>query len=328
VDAGSSNITQQQQQQQISVSTATSKIILPLEIEKWLDVTLPEGRCVGVHAIAGDDAFPVCRGDDEDDDDTLLDLPDDHWMRTCFHPDEIQYGATLKQSRTSFWLGRLALRMALDFPDYPILRDSFGRPQLLRRKKDDDQHDDNSHNAEVMMGSISHKQHRGVALVSSSCRNKLSPLSTNLLLAGVGVDLEMTSRPEGKPSIAKRVLTPSEQDSLGNLPGLSDNEEVLLRFSLKEAIYKAAHPLLCQYVGFQEAEVTPLADGTATCRWMLSNQADRRIAKLTAHWYRLPMMKNEKTTTITGIDHDDDGSTNCNEDFFLTTASVYTNQQS
>jgi 4'-phosphopantetheinyl transferase EntD len=53
---------------------------------------------------------------------------------------------------------------------------------------------------------------------------------------------------------------------------------------LKEAIYKAAHPLLCQYVGFKEAEVTPHEDGTATCDWYLQSRADDRIGRLTAHW--------------------------------------------
>jgi 4'-phosphopantetheinyl transferase EntD len=69
--------------------------------------------------------------------------------------------------------------------------------------------------------------------------------------------------------------------------------------SLKEAIYKDAHPLLCQYVGFQEAEVTPHADGTATCVWLLESQAHKRLGHLTAHWRKL----------------EDDG-------FFLTSASV------
>lgn len=68
--------------------------------------------------------------------------------------------------------------------------------------------------------------------------------------------------------------------------------------SLKEAVYKATHPLLCQYVGFQEAEVTPHADGTATCVWFLESKADKCLINMTAHWRRL----------------DDDG-------FFLTSAS-------
>ena len=88
---------------------------------------------------------------------------------------------------------------------------------------------------------------------------------------------------------------------MGNLPGITFDEEVLLRFSLKEAIYKAAHPILQQYVGFQEAEVTPHSDGTASCTWFLDTKADHQIAKLTAHWKRIS-----------------------DEDFFLTSASVYT----
>ena len=58
-------------------------------------------------------------------------------------------------------------------------------------------------------------------------------------------------------------------------------------FSLKEAIYKAVHPLICQYVGFQEAEVTPWSDGTATCEWFLESGAHERLDKLTANWQKL-----------------------------------------
>jgi 4'-phosphopantetheinyl transferase EntD len=61
----------------------------------------------------------------------------------------------------------------------------------------------------------------------------------------------------------------------------------MLRFSLKEAIYKATHPLLNQYVGFQEAEVTPLSDGTATVVWNLESGAHTRLGILTAHWQKL-----------------------------------------
>ena len=61
----------------------------------------------------------------------------------------------------------------------------------------------------------------------------------------------------------------------------------MLRFSLKECIYKAVHPLLCQYVGFQEAEVTPHSNGTATVEWLLKSGAQLRLGKVTAHWRRL-----------------------------------------
>ena len=61
----------------------------------------------------------------------------------------------------------------------------------------------------------------------------------------------------------------------------------MLRFSLKESLYKALHPLICQYVGFQEAEVMPYADGTATVRWNLKSGIHERFGKVTAHWRRI-----------------------------------------
>jgi 4'-phosphopantetheinyl transferase EntD len=57
-------------------------------------------------------------------------------------------------------------------------------------------------------------------------------------------------------------------------------------FSLKESLYKAMHPLICQYVGFQEAEVTPHADGTATVVWNLKSGAHEQFGTVTAHWRR------------------------------------------
>ena len=64
-------------------------------------------------------------------------------------------------------------------------------------------------------------------------------------------------------------------------------EEVLLRFSLKESIYKAMHPLICQYVGFMEAEVQPHPDGTATATFMLKSGVHHQFESVTAHWQRI-----------------------------------------
>ena len=61
----------------------------------------------------------------------------------------------------------------------------------------------------------------------------------------------------------------------------------MIFFSLKESIYKAVHPLICQYVGFQEAEVTPYSNGTATVSWHLKSGAQIRLRGITAHWQRL-----------------------------------------
>jgi 4'-phosphopantetheinyl transferase EntD len=206
---GNKNITQQQRrrrQQQQSNSTSLNTGTIPKDLSKWLDLSLPEGRCLGVHVLAQDDgdnnSFP--KGD------TMNPLPDDHWIHSVFHPDEVALAKTMREMpRKSFWLGRLAMRMALDFPDYPIVRDSYGRPQLTFG----------------LCGSISHKQNRGIALVSSVLEDEQSGAK----LTGVGVDLELTSRP-GRSSIAKRILTQHEILTLGNIPGISIDEEVYLRF--------------------------------------------------------------------------------------------------
>lgn len=245
---------------------------LPGSLRTWFDLSLPEGRCIGVETTNEADSFPK---------DGITTIQNDHWLFSAFHRDEVEFGMQLKKTRNSFWLGRLALRRALEFPDYSILKDKYGAPEM---KKD-------------FLGSISHKQDKGVAIVSPPL---LHHRDSDAVLSGIGIDLEMTSRP-GKPSLAKRILTERERKSLGKLPGITVDEEILLRFSLKEAIYKAAHPLLNQYVSFQEAEITPHPDGTASCTWLLDSKADEKIALLTAHWKKL-----------------------LDDDYFLTSASVYT----
>lgn len=181
---------------QSSISDSTTELVFPDSIQTWLDIQLPEGRCVGV-SISDLPAKEVVSTE------SLLGINPHNWMHSVFHPQELAYGVELSDiAASSFWLGRLAMRKALNFPDFPILKDSDGRP-LLR---------------DGMCGSISHKGNCGVALVSNTT-----------IAASVGVDLEFTSRP-GKRSIAPKVLTLREQKSLGCLPGVTIEEEVLLRF--------------------------------------------------------------------------------------------------
>lgn len=180
-----------------TISDLPTEVVLPNHVNKWLDVQLPEGRCVGVYVAE----LPGNKGAFATPE-SLAATPD-HWMHAAYHPRELAFGMELSDSvASSFWLGRLAMRIALEFPDYPILKDSYGRPQLGGK----------------VCGSISHKGTSGIALVSNST-----------LVAGVGVDLEFTSRP-GKRSIAPRVLTEREQEVLGSIPGVSVEEEILLRF--------------------------------------------------------------------------------------------------
>jgi hypothetical protein len=181
-----------------STFTTQSSLEVPRVINPWLDLELPEGRCIGVELSDVENSDPRAMTPEN-----LID--DNHWVHSVYHPDEVAFGMKLKPaSSSSFWMGRMAMRIALDFPDYPILKDSFGRPQV----------------SPGVCGSISHKGNKGIALVS---------VASNQTLSGVGVDLERTERP-GKRSIAGRVLTKNEQDSLGRIPGLSEDQEVLLRF--------------------------------------------------------------------------------------------------
>jgi hypothetical protein len=47
------------------------------------------------------------------------------------------------------------------------------------------------------------------------------------------------------------------------------------------------HPLICQYVGFQEAEVEPAADGSVVVALNLNSRAHLQFRTVTAHWRRL-----------------------------------------
>lgn len=59
--------------------------------------------------------------------------------------------------------------------------------------------------------------------------------------------------------------------------------------SLKESVYKAMHPILCHYVGFQEAEITPLSNGTAKVTLNLASGAHEKmgIVVQSASWKKI-----------------------------------------
>ena len=98
-------------------------------------------------------------------------------------------------------------------------------------------------------GSISHKRTLAVALTARANHG------------GLGVDLEdLLPRREG---IAERVLLPEEVEAVRALPEERQWVATVLRFSFKEAIYKALNPLVQRYIGFEEALVEPDTDQTA-----------------------------------------------------------------
>lgn len=151
--------------------------------------------------------------------------------------EERAYARTLGAVRRRTWLGgRIALRQALareGIAAAPVLADARGAPAL----------------PPGVAGSISHKEDMAVALVAIDGRAKL------------GVDVERDA--PGKLDISKKVLTDEELAEIAKLGSAERAREVLLRFSAKEAIYKALDPYVQRYVAFREVAVTPRPDGTA-----------------------------------------------------------------
>jgi enterobactin synthetase component D len=94
------------------------------------------------------------------------------------------------------------------------------------------------------VGSISHKGVHAAALVAPAGHGH------------IGVDLE-AAVPPGQ-DIARRILTPREQAALPDR-----GRAVTLRFSIKEAIYKALDPYVRRYVGFTEVELDFDGDAVA-----------------------------------------------------------------
>ena len=107
----------------------------------------------------------------------------------------------------------------------------------------------------------------------------------------LGVDLEV--RKPTASDISSRILTDAELSQLGALgaddlapSGLPRALEVILRFSIKEAIYKAIDPFVQRYVGFREVEVYPRADGQVTVHPYLDPPAPKALT-IRARWTRL-----------------------------------------
>lgn len=150
--------------------------------------------------------------------------------------EERAFAASLTAMRRRTWVGgRVAMRRALsraslDAP--PLLRDARGAPML----------------PPGIAGSISHKDSLAVALVARG-------------EARLGVDVERDAA--RARNIASKVLTDDEVAELAGLEGQTHGREVLLRFSAKEAIYKALDPFVRRYVGFKEVAVRPLLGGDA-----------------------------------------------------------------
>lgn len=137
-----------------------------------------------------------------------------------------------------------------------------------------------------VLGSISHTRRLAVALVRADPAPNVH----------IGVDIETLPDPDReqhRPDLAPRILTAHERRALpphteGDRVTRAYLDAVRIRFSLKEAVYKAIDPWVQRHVRFQEVETTLHDNGTATVRALLPEWAEggslaRRLA-ITGWW--------------------------------------------
>jgi 4'-phosphopantetheinyl transferase EntD len=181
---------------------------------------LPHGLCVAV-------AIPPAGGDPAGD--AALDQ-----LAAALHPEERRHLITLAPGRQpAFAAGRVALRAALQAQalpdDVPLLPDERGAPRLPTGA----------------LGSISHKRTLALALAA--------PHPAGAPPAALGLDLE-DDRPL-RVDISRRVLTSVERAELAASPGDHRDRDLITRFCLKEAFYKAVNPFVRRYVSFLDVRV-------------------------------------------------------------------------
>lgn len=179
------------------------------------------------------------------------------------HAEEVALADALPAARRApFVAGRAAMRAAMRqalrdssaaaSEPPPVLRTSRGAPQL----------------PESLTGSITHKGTRALAGVL--------PRAADVQHMGVDLERRPTVSKAHAPSIASRILTAGERESLavydqavvhahgGDEPHAArlHRERTLLYFAIKEAVYKAIDPFVERYVRFTEVEVQLHDDGT------------------------------------------------------------------
>lgn len=212
--------------------------------------------------------------------------------RSRLHPQEWALAETLAPvRRLAFVAGRLAARAAMQHAaatastprdtsgavsnpaSHAVLRTARGAPAF----------------PPGILGSISHTRRCAVALVRVDHAPDVH----------LGVDIEALPDPDReqhRPDLAPRILTAHERRALpphreGDRVTRAYLDAVRIRFSLKEAVYKAIDPWVQRHVRFQEVETTLHDDGTATVRALLPECAEggslaRRLA-ITGWWMQM-----------------------------------------
>ncbi|MBP9088709.1 MAG: 4'-phosphopantetheinyl transferase superfamily protein [Kofleriaceae bacterium] len=150
--------------------------------------------------------------------------------------DPLEVSATAHFSelrRNQFLAGRRCLRRALAALQVvapPLLVDGRGAPLLPLG----------------VTGSISHKDAQAIALAAHHT-------DATSAMGRVGVDLERAVAP--RRDVSHRILTEPEIAQLQGMSDVQRGRAVTLRFSIKEAMYKALDPMVQRYIGFREVSL-------------------------------------------------------------------------
>ena len=155
--------------------------------------------------------------------------------------------------RAEFIAGRLALRRALLLADYSnidqsyaFLKNDVGAPELTPNP------------GYFLPCSVSHTTNVAVGFIAK--HNAVKSLESSEV--SIGVDIENATRATNVMA-KRRILSPAERLVLGTvLKGRDVGVELTLRFSLKEAIFKALHPLIMTHIPWHQVQVYPQADGS------------------------------------------------------------------
>jgi phosphopantetheine--protein transferase-like protein len=187
-------------------------------------------------------------------------LPVPERILDALHPDEAAIAQSLDGFRKiQFVGGRIAVREALYHLGQghgPLVRTERGAVQLPPN----------------LAGSISHKGPLALAMVAKRDQGTL------------GVDLEEYL--PARPQIERKVLRPEEMEAVALLPEDRRWIAILIRFSIKEAIYKALDPYLQRYIGFDEVQVTPDLEGKAVVQLHLNTTEENFQVDANYTWLR------------------------------------------
>jgi phosphopantetheine--protein transferase-like protein len=114
------------------------------------------------------------------------------------------------------------------------------------------------------IGSISHKTHIAIAGLrrAAGLNDQLGVDVENIVYAG-----------KWEQRFIEKTSTLFELEKQPTLSGLSETEMALLRFSMKESVFKAIYHSLRRHVGYHEVEIFPSLDGTAEVKFKLNKDA-------------------------------------------------------